>query len=80
MQKGNWSQLTDYLIRAKCGGKSIPKKVILSQDNLCDITGSVQQSKLYKNHTTHKDIVKRAEKAGYLVKQLKNGDCIFSKL
>lgn len=80
MQKGNWSKLTDYLNRAKCGGKSIPKKVILSQDNLCDITGSVQQGKLYKKHTTQPDIEKRAMKAGYLVKQLKNGDCIFTKL
>jgi len=70
--------LTEYLNLLNCGGKSKPKKLVLTQDNLRDITGSVQKDKLYKDHTTQKDIVARANQAGFSVLQEKNGDFTFT--
>ena len=78
MQKGDWSRLTDYLRQIKCGGTSKPKKIILNQENLRDITGTIQVAKLYKDHTTQKDINDRAAKAGYSVEQDSDGDFIFT--
>ena len=75
--RGDWSKLTDYLNEIKIGGTSKPKMIVLSQDNLLDITGSVQKAKLYKDHP-QTDIVDRAAAAGYSVNQLANGDFEFS--
>ena len=64
--KGDWSKLTDYLMKIKCG-EIKPKLLILTQDNLRAITGSTQKAKLYKKHTSQIDIKARAKKAGYKV-------------
>ena len=77
VQKGDWSKLTGYLNSLKCGGKSKPKKFVLTEENLRDITGSVQKDKFYKDHTTQKDIKDRAKVAGFNVEQEDNGDFVF---
>lgn len=78
MQQGDWSKLTDYLNSVKCGGSSKPKRLVLTQENLRDITGSVQQAKLYRDHTTQQDIKDRAKAAGFDVVQEDNGDFLFT--
>ncbi len=77
-QIGDWKKLADYLNSLTCGGASKPKMIVLTQENLLDITGSVQKDKLYKNHTTQRDINYRAQEAGFSVMQESNGDFVFT--
>jgi len=77
-QKGDWSKLTDYLNSIKFGQGLKPKQLVLTQEDIRTITGSVQKAPLYSDHTTNKDIKDRANAAGYTEFRNSDGDFVFT--